>query len=246
MYVRVSSGEQNTGAQERELREYVQRRGWKLQQIYRDQGVSGASSNRPALNELLKACRRGSMDVVVVWKFDRFARSLTHLMSGLEMCRALGIDFVSVTEPLDTSLPSGELVFQMIGAVAQFERSLIAERVKSGLANARAKGKVLGRPSLRKLSRAGKPSAQTGTSTTQHSVSGPRPEIRRVSVDRPQALFESLLRIPSVRAAEQSPAKHPCARRLSRASSRTLAFSQRRIRFIRRGPPIRCSTQRSI
>jgi DNA invertase Pin-like site-specific DNA recombinase len=152
LYVCVSSSEQNTGAQERALREYVQRRGWKLQQIYRDQGVSGASSNRPALNELLKACRRGSVDVVVVWKFDRFARSLKQLMSGLEMCRALGIDFVSVTESIDTSLPSGELVFQMIGAVAQFERSLIGERVRSGLANARAKGKSLGRPSLRKLS----------------------------------------------------------------------------------------------
>jgi DNA invertase Pin-like site-specific DNA recombinase len=154
LYVRVSSGEQNTGAQERALREYVQRRGWKLQQIYLDQCVSGASSNRPALNELLKACRRGSVDVVVVWKFDRFARSLKQLMSGLETCRALGIDFVSVTESIDTSLPSGELVFQMIGAVAQFERSLIGERVKAGLANARANGKSLGRPSLRKLSTA--------------------------------------------------------------------------------------------
>jgi DNA invertase Pin-like site-specific DNA recombinase len=154
LYVRVSSGEQNTGAQERALREYVQRRGWKLQQTYRDQGVSGASAHRPALNELLKACRRGSIDAIVVWKFDRFARSLKQLMSGLEMCRALGIDFVSVTESIDTSLPSGELVFQMIGAVAQFERSLIAERVKSGLANARSKGKQLGRPPLRRLSRA--------------------------------------------------------------------------------------------
>jgi len=154
IYVRVSSGEQNTGAQERASREYVQRRGWKLQQIYRDQGVSGANSNRPAQNELLEARRRGSVDVIVVWKFDRFARSLKQLMSGLETCRALGIDFVSVPESIDTSLPSGELVFQMIGAVAQFERSLIGERVKSGLANARAKGKVLGRPSLRKLSRA--------------------------------------------------------------------------------------------
>ena len=151
LYVRVSTGEQNTGAQERALREYVHRRGWKLQQIYRDQGVSGASSSRPALNELMKACRRGSIDVVVVWKFDRFARSLKQLMSGLEMCRALGIDFVSVTEAVDTSLPAGELLFQLIGAVGQFERSLIGERVKSGLANARAKGKLLGRPPLRKL-----------------------------------------------------------------------------------------------
>jgi DNA invertase Pin-like site-specific DNA recombinase len=102
----------------------------------------------------MKACRRGSVDIVVVWKFDRFARSLKQLMSGLEMCRALGIDFVSVTEAVDTSLPAGELVFQMIGAVAQFERSLIGERVKSGLANARAKGKLLGRPPLRKLTAA--------------------------------------------------------------------------------------------
>jgi DNA invertase Pin-like site-specific DNA recombinase len=151
LYVRVSTGEQRTDAQEKALRDYVSRREWKLQRIYRDQGKSGTSSNRPALNELLKDCRRGSVDVVVVWKFDRFARSLKQLMSGLETCRALGIDFVSVTESIDTSLPSGELVFQMIGAVAQFERSLIGERVKSGLANARAKGKVLGRPALRKL-----------------------------------------------------------------------------------------------
>jgi DNA invertase Pin-like site-specific DNA recombinase len=152
LYLRVSTNEQDTAAQERALREYVQRRGWKLQKIYRDQGLSGASSKRPALNELLIDCRRGSVDVVMVWKFDRFARSLKQLMSGLETCRALGIDFVSVTEAVDTSLPAGELMFQMIGAVAQFERSLIAERVKSGLANARANGKVLGRPPLRKLS----------------------------------------------------------------------------------------------
>ena len=151
LYTRVSTGEQNTEAQEQALREYVQRRGWKLQKVYRDQGQSGANAKRPALSELLRDCRRGSVDVVVVWKFDRFARSLNALISGLELCRSLGIDFVSVTEAVDTSLPAGELVFQMIGAVAQFERSLIAERVKSGLANARANGKVLGRPPLRKL-----------------------------------------------------------------------------------------------
>jgi DNA invertase Pin-like site-specific DNA recombinase len=150
LYTRVSSGEQNTEAQERALREYVRRRGWAVRKIYRDHGLSGANVNRPALNEMLKDCRRGSVDVVV-WKFDRFARSLKALISGLELCRSLGIDFVSVTEAVDTSLPAGELVFQMIGAVAQFERSLIGERVKSGLANARAKGKTLGRPALRKL-----------------------------------------------------------------------------------------------
>ena len=153
LYMRVSSGEQNTEAQERALRDYVRRRDWTIHRVYRDQGLSGANANRPALNEMLKDCRRGSLDVVVVWKFDRFARSLKALISGLELCRSLGIDFVSVTEAVDTSLPAGELVFQMIGAVAQFERTLIGERVKSGLANARAKGKVLGRPPPRKLSR---------------------------------------------------------------------------------------------
>ena len=153
LYTRVSTGEQNTEAQERALRDYVQRRAWKVQKIYRDRGHSGATGKRPALNEMLRDCRRGSVDVVVVWKFDRFARSLNALISGLELCRSLGIDFVSVTEAVDTSLPAGELVFQMIGAVAQFERSLIAERVKSGLANARANGRLLGRPPLRKLTR---------------------------------------------------------------------------------------------
>src|SRR5689334_59318 len=150
IYVRVSSSEQHTEAQERALREYVQRRGWELHRIYRDK-CTGATASRPGLDELLKDCRHRSIDVVVVWKFDRFARSLKNLIAGLELCRALGIDFVSVTEAVDTSLPAGELVFQMIGAVAQFERSLIGERVKSGLANAKAKGKLLGRPPLRKL-----------------------------------------------------------------------------------------------
>jgi DNA invertase Pin-like site-specific DNA recombinase len=151
LYVRVSSGEQHTEMQERALSDYVQRRGWLQHKIYRDKGISGSTSSRLGLDELLKDCRRRAFDVVVVWKFDRFARSLKHLIAGLELCRALGIDFVSVTEAVDTSLPAGEMLFQIIGAVAQFERSLIAERVKSGLANARANGKILGRPPLRAL-----------------------------------------------------------------------------------------------
>jgi DNA invertase Pin-like site-specific DNA recombinase len=151
-YVRVSTGEQNTGAQEKAIRDYVARRGWTLQKVYRDE-ISGSMSRRPGLDQMMKDCRRGSVDVVVVWKFDRFARSLKTLISGLELCRALEIDFVSVTEAVDTSLPMGEMLFHIIGAVAQFERSLIGERVKSGLAHARAKGKVLGRPAKRKLTR---------------------------------------------------------------------------------------------
>jgi DNA invertase Pin-like site-specific DNA recombinase len=152
LYVRVSSGEQHTEAQERALRDYVQRRGWLPHRIYRDKRT-GATASRPGLDELLRDCRRRAIDVVVVWKFDRFARSLKNLIAGLELCRALGIDFVSVTEAVDTPLPAGEMLFQMIGAVAQFERSLIAERVKFGLANAKANGKILGRPPLRRLTR---------------------------------------------------------------------------------------------
>ena len=170
LYVRVSSGEQHTEAQERALREYVQRRGWLQHKIYRDKGVSGATASRPGLDELLKDCRRRSIDVVVVWKFDRFARSLKNLIAGLELCRALGIDFVSVTEAVDTSLPAGEMLFQMIGAVAQFERSLIAERVRSGLANARANGKILGRPPLRKLTRQGNCKLEKATQTREGDV----------------------------------------------------------------------------
>ena len=153
LYVRCSTAEQNTEAQERALTEYCGRRGWTIYKVYRDKGISGASLRRPALDDLLRDCRRGAIDVILVFKFDRFARSLPALIAHLELCRTLGIDFVSVTESVDTSLPAGELVFQMIGAVAQFERSLIAERVKSGLANARAKGKILGRPARRRLDR---------------------------------------------------------------------------------------------
>src|ERR1700730_16133112 len=153
LYVRVSTDEQNTEPQERALKEYIQRRGWPLHKIYKDAGISGAASRRPGLDELMKDCRRRAIDVVVVWNFDRFARSLKTLISGLELCRAFGIDFVSVTEAVDTSLPAGEMLFQMIGAVAQFERSLISERVKSGLDHARKNGQRLGRPALRILSR---------------------------------------------------------------------------------------------
>ena len=153
LYLRVSSNGQDTGPQESALREYVGRRNWLVHGIYRDVAVSGARSSRPALDQLLRDCRRRKFDVVLVWKFDRFARSLQTLISGLEVCRAFGIDFVSVTESLDTSLPAGEMLFQLIGAVAQFERSLITERVKAGLEHARKNGQILGRPPLRKLTR---------------------------------------------------------------------------------------------
>jgi DNA invertase Pin-like site-specific DNA recombinase len=153
LYLRVSSNGQDTGAQETALREYVSRRNWTIQGIYKDLAVSGARSSRPALDRMLQDCRRRKFDVLLVWKFDRFARSLKTLISGLELCRAFGIDFVSVTEAVDTSLPAGELLFHLISAVSQFERSLITERVRAGLEHARKNGQKLGRPPLRKLTK---------------------------------------------------------------------------------------------
>ena len=145
IYVRVSTNEQDTSMQERELRDYIARRNWTLRKVYADT-VSGAIEKRPGLDTLFADCRRGKLDIVAVWKFDRFARSLKQLLHALELFRELGIGFVSCTEAIDTSLPHGEMLFQIIGAIAQWERSLIAERVKAGLQHARNQGKRLGRP----------------------------------------------------------------------------------------------------
>jgi DNA invertase Pin-like site-specific DNA recombinase len=153
LYIRVSTSDQHPEMQEQELVEYVKRRNWALYKIYSDKGVSGATERRPALDALLNDCRRRKIDFVVVWKFDRFARSLKQLLNALELFRELGIGFVSCTEAIDTSLPHGEMLFQIIGAIAQWERSLIVERVKAGLQHARQQGKRLGRPPLRVLTK---------------------------------------------------------------------------------------------
>jgi DNA invertase Pin-like site-specific DNA recombinase len=132
--------------QTRELREYCKRRGWKVTGEFVDEGISGAKDSRPELNKLISDAHRRRFDAVVVWRFDRFARSVSHLLRALENFKALGIEFVSLSEQVDTSTPTGKMVFTVLGAVAELERSLIAERVKAGLRNARAKGKRLGRP----------------------------------------------------------------------------------------------------
>ena len=130
----------------RELREYAGRRQWEIAEIYTDTGVSGSKDSRPALNRLMAdACRR-RFDSVLVWKLDRFGRSLRHLVNALAELEALGVAFISLGDNLDLSTPSGRLMFQIIGAMAEFERALIQERVRAGLRNARAKGKHLGRP----------------------------------------------------------------------------------------------------
>lgn len=153
IYTRVSTDDQFTKTQEHELKQYTKHRGWTVQQVFTDHGYSGASEKRPALDEMLRDTRKRKFDVVLVWKFDRFARSLRQLVSALELFRQFGIGFVSATEAIDTSLPSGELVFQIFGAIAQFERTLIGERVKAGLGQARRNGKRIGRPPIRILTR---------------------------------------------------------------------------------------------
>ena len=145
LYARVSTLDQNCEVQLQDLRRYAGQR-LTLYREYIDVGVSGAQRHRPQLDALLKDAHKRLFDVVLVWKFDRFARSLKHLIESLDEFSALGIDFISYTEGVDTTTPSGQLLFHIVGAVAQFERDLIAERVRAGLAHARAMGKHIGRP----------------------------------------------------------------------------------------------------
>ncbi len=113
---------------------------------YVDLGISGVKEKRPQLDRLMVEAHRRRFDAVIVWKFDRFARSVSHLLRALETFQALGIHFVSLSESLDTSTPAGKMVFTVLGAVAELERSLIVERVRAGMRNAKAKGKLIGRP----------------------------------------------------------------------------------------------------
>jgi DNA invertase Pin-like site-specific DNA recombinase len=150
LYSRVSTmNGQDPEMQSREIREYCLRRGWPLVGEYVDRGISGAKERRPKLDRLLADAHKRKFEVIVVWKFDRFARSVSHLLRALENFRALGIEFVSLSEQIDTSTPTGKMIFTVLGAVAELERSLIAERVRAGLRNAKAKGRKLGRPSKR-------------------------------------------------------------------------------------------------
>jgi DNA invertase Pin-like site-specific DNA recombinase len=148
IYARVSTvgNGQSPEMQLRDFSEYAERRGWTVADEYVDIGISGAKDRRPELDRLMADAHRRRFDVVVVWKLDRLARSVSHLLRALETFQALGIEFVSLTEGMDTLTPAGKMVFTVLGAVAELERSLIAERVRAGLRNARAKGKTLGRP----------------------------------------------------------------------------------------------------
>ena len=145
LYARVSTLDQNCEVQLEDLRRYASKRFARYCE-YTDSGVSGTQRHRPQLDALLRDAYKRLFDVVLVWKFDRFARSLKHLIESLEEFSALGIDFISLTEGVDTTTPAGQLLFHIVGAVAQFERDLIAERVRAGMAHARAMGKHIGRP----------------------------------------------------------------------------------------------------
>lgn len=148
IYARVSTSNhgQDVGMQTRELREYCERRGFQIVGEYLDEGISGAKDSRPELNRLMADVHRRTFDAIVCWKFDRFARSVSHLLRALETFNSLGIALVSLSEQVDTTTPAGRMIFTALGAASELERSLIAERVRAGLRNARAKGKRLGRP----------------------------------------------------------------------------------------------------
>ena len=148
LYARISTLNhgQDPEVQLRELRDYCQRRGFTITNEYVDKGISGSREKRPALDKLLADCRKRLVDAVVVYRYDRFARSLRQLVNALEEFRALGVEFVSLHEGVDTSTPNGRLVFGIFASIAEFERELTRDRVRSGLAAARARGKRLGRP----------------------------------------------------------------------------------------------------
>ena len=153
MYSRVSTDGQNPDGQESEMKEYAKHRGWEVARMYRDK-MSGTKASRPALDELMVDANKRKMDIVLVWRFDRFARSVSHLLQALESFRTVGIEFASLSEQIDTSTPTGKMTFTVLGAVAELERSLIVERVRMGLQSARMKGKRLGRPPIRQLNQA--------------------------------------------------------------------------------------------
>src|SRR5215831_1584381 len=140
IYARVSTTNgQSPEMQLSDLREYASRRGWQVFAEYVDNGVSGAKESRPELNRLMTDAHRRHVDSVLCWKIDRFGRSLKHLVNALADLDSYGIAFVSLRDNIDLSTPSGRLMFQIIGAMAEFERSLIRERVRAGLRSAKAK-----------------------------------------------------------------------------------------------------------
>ena len=155
-YLRVSTGEQTTENQRRELEQVAKRSGWQVVEIYEDAGISGANGRekRPAFDKLLKDATARQFDLVAAWSVDRLGRSLQHLVAFLGELHALKIDLYLHQQGIDTTTPAGKAMFQMMGVFAEFERAMIQERVKSGLARAKASGQRLGRPPVAARKRA--------------------------------------------------------------------------------------------
>jgi DNA invertase Pin-like site-specific DNA recombinase len=149
IYARVSTTEQNCDNQLLEIRRYVEARGWTIQAEYVDHGVSGAKDRRPALDALVSDAKRRKFDVLICWRLDRLGRNLRHLILLLDELSALGVAFVSLHEGIDATTPAGRLQLHILGAIAEFERARIQERVRAGLARARSQGVRLGRPRRR-------------------------------------------------------------------------------------------------
>ena len=148
VYLRVSTAMQSVASQRLDLINHAAARGWQIVEEYTDVGISGARERRPSLDRLMADARRRLFDVVLVWRFDRFARNTRFLLESLQTFRALGVDFVSYQEALDTSTPMGEAMFSFLAALTKLEKDIIAERVRAGLRAAVARGAKLGRPRL--------------------------------------------------------------------------------------------------
>lgn len=148
LYLRVSTSEQTTKNQRRELTAVAKRQGWDVVQVFVDEGISGAKGRgqRPGLDAMLRGVSRKDFDLLACWSVDRLGRSLQDLVSLLAEFHAKKVDLYLHQQGLDTTTPSGKAMFQMLGVFSEFERAIIRERIKSGLARARAEGKVFGRP----------------------------------------------------------------------------------------------------
>jgi putative DNA-invertase from lambdoid prophage Rac len=150
VYARVSTNNkgQDVDMQLIDMRKSIESKGWNLFHEYVDRGISGSKSSRPQLDKLMRDASEKKFDAVLVWKLDRFGRSVRHLVNAIAELESFGVSFISLKDSIDLTTAQGRLMFQIIAAMAEFERELIRERVKAGMANARTKGKQIGRPSL--------------------------------------------------------------------------------------------------
>ncbi len=146
IYARVSTDRQSTESQLNALREYAGKRAWAISKEYIDEGYTGSNTKRPAFTAMMADAKKRKFDVLLVYKLDRLSRSLKDLITTLDDLKSMGVDFVSYDNGLDTTTPTGRLIFNVVGAVAEFEKDIIRERVRAGLENAKRKGKRLGRP----------------------------------------------------------------------------------------------------